>query len=207
MENEIKKMFKNNADLLIKNKDDLLKNLDELMRLFYSKENIFTDIENFLIFRSPEKAIIFDLLTIDTNSLNSLFKEAEISSENVKELWDIRKKYEPLIDIMCYYRYKMECGTEDRWNNYLARSYFDPIRKLPMIEINLSCYNKKIFHTIDDGSSIYRLGSTLQYIVRNELERLTNCKVQIDKKFYEELEGELNRNIEEQKKLRELLKK
>jgi len=60
---------------------------------------------------------------------------------------------------------------------------------------------------VDDASSLYRLGSLIEYIVREELENFIDCKIPLNKDLIKDLREELNKNQEEKEKLIGLLNK
>jgi len=207
MDENAKTVVITNVEGLIQNKNILIKSLEILQQSCYSKENVFDEINIFFKNRNPELNMVYDLLTVDNKILEGWFNEAKISTDKIKELFDLKKKFENLVPVVTYYRYIEDTGILNRWTSYTKRAYADVTFNSLLIDVKLNSFNKEIFRVIDDSSSIYRLGGLFQYIVREELENMSSHKLFLPKERLDELEFEINRSTEENEKIKELLKK
>lgn len=207
MEENIKQAIRGNVDALIQNKEVLIKSLDNLLLSYFSGKDIYNQLDAFFRIRSPERLMVLDLLGFDDKTLEGFFKDANISQLNTKEMFELKNKYSCLSFLVNEYRYYTETGAINRWTSYTRRFYFDMSRKIPMIEVNMSNFNKEMIRIIDDASAIYRFGSLFQYITREELETMINDKIPIPKDYIELIELEINRNTEEHEKIKEVIKK
>lgn len=207
-ENKSNELLKKDVQDFIIRKDIIIKFLDNLEYSCITGKDICKEIDEFNnTFCSDEYRLLWNIFGRDERELKDMFNKAKIPEEDYKTLLDLKRKYKLAGNAILIQNLHEETGMVNRWSGFAHRAFFDHSSERLMIEFELESMNKNILYTVDDASSLYRLGSLIEYIVRDELENFIENKIPLNKDLIKEFKKELNKNQEEKEKLIGLLNK